>query len=65
MSPVSTISRQLGAVDDCSIRVIERLQPIVLEAHIREQLATITLNIDDSVLVTCRRAEGVANGSKA
>ena len=63
MPSVPTISRQLGAVDDRSIRAIERLQQsVVTEALIREQLATITLDFDGSVLGTCRRAEGVANG---
>ena len=63
MPTVSTISRQLGEVDDRSIDGIERLQQnLVIEALVREQLATITLDFDGSVLGTCRHAEGVANG---
>jgi len=63
MPTVSTISRQLSMVDDRSIGGIERLQQnLVIEALIREQLATITLDFDGSVLGTCRQAEGVANG---
>lgn len=63
MPTVSTLSRQLGAVDDRSIGGIERLQQnLVIEALVREQLATITLDFDGSVLGTCRHAEGVASG---
>ncbi len=63
MPTVSTISRQLSTVDDRSIGCIERLQQqLVIEALIREQLATITLDFDGSVLGTCRHAEGVASG---
>lgn len=63
MPTVSTISRQLSTVNDRSIGGIERLQQnLVIEALIREQLATITLDFDGSVLGTCRQAEGVANG---
>lgn len=63
MPTVSTISRQLSTVDDRSIRGIERLQQnLVLEALAREQLATITIDFDGSVLGTCRHAEGVAKG---
>lgn len=63
MPSVSTISRQLNAADDRSVRGIERLQQnLVIEALVREQLATITLDFDGSVLGTCRHAEGVANG---
>jgi hypothetical protein len=63
MPTVSTISRQLSKVDDRSIGGIERLQQnLVIEALVREQLATITLDFDGSVLGTCRHAEGVANG---
>ena len=63
MPTVSTISRQLSAVDDRSIRGIERLQQnLVVEALIREELSRITLDFDGSVLGTCRHAEGVANG---
>ncbi len=51
-------------MDDRSIDGIERLQQnLVIEALVREQLATITLDFDGSVLGTCRHAEGVANGS--
>lgn len=63
MPTVSTISRQLSTVDDRSIRGIERLQQnLVIEALVREQLSTITLDFDGSVLGTCRHAEGVATG---
>ena len=63
MPTVSTISRQLSVVDDRSIRGIERLQHnLAIEALVREQLSTITLDFDGSVLGTCRHAEGVANG---
>ena len=63
MPTVSTISRQLSSVDDRSIRGIERLQQnMVIEALTREQLATITIDFDGSVLGTCRHAEGVAKG---
>ena len=60
---VSTISRQLSTVDDRSIRGIERLQQnMVIDALTREQLATITIDFDGSVLGTCRHADGVASG---
>lgn len=63
MPTVSTISRQLSTVDDRSIRGIERVQQnMVVDALAREQLATITMDFDGSVLGTCRHAEGVANG---
>ena len=63
MPTVSTISRQLSTVDDRSIRGIERLQQnMVIDALTREQLATITLDFDGSVLGTCRHADGVASG---
>ena len=63
MPTVSTISRQLGSIDDRSIGCIERLQQnLVIEALDREQLSTITLDFDGSVLGTCRHAEGVASG---
>lgn len=63
MPTVSTISRRMCAVDDRSINGIECLQQnLVIEALAREQLATITLDFDGSVLGTCRQAEGVANG---
>lgn len=63
MPTVSTISRQLSTVDDRSICGIERLQQnLIIEALIREQLATITLDFDGSVLGTCRHAKGVAGG---
>ena len=43
--------------------MIERLQQcVVIKALMREQLATITLDFDGSVLGICRKAEGVANG---
>ena len=60
---VSTISRQLGAMDDRSVSNIETLQQnIVLERVAHEELARVTLDFDGSVLGTCRRAEGVAIG---
>jgi len=63
MPTASTISRQLSTVDDRSIRGIERLQQnMVIDALVREKLATITLDFDGSVLGTCRHAEGVAKG---
>jgi len=63
MPTVSTISRRLSAVDDRSVKGIERLQQnLVITALVREKLSTITLDFDGSVLGTCRHAEGVANG---
>ena len=63
MPTVSTISRQLSTVDDRSLRGIYRLQQdAVIDVLTREQLATITLNLDGSVLGTCRHADGVASG---
>ena len=63
MPSVPTISRQLSKIDDRSIRGIERLQQnLVIDALVREQLATITLDFDGSVLGTCRHAQGVAKG---
>ena len=60
---VSTISRQLSTVSDRSIRGIDRLQQnMFIDALTREQLATITIDCDGSVLGTCRRADGVASG---
>ena len=60
---VSTISRQLGNLDDRSVGNIEKLQQrMVLETVAREQLARVTLDFDGSVLGTCRHAEGVAIG---
>jgi len=48
-------------VDDRSIRGIECLQQnMLIDALDREQLATITIDFDGSVLGTCRHAEGVA-----
>ena len=63
MPTVSTISRQLSTVDDRSIRGIERLQQnMIIDALTREQLATITLDFDGSLLGTCHHADGVASG---
>ena len=63
MPTVSTISRHLSTADDRSVSGIERLQQnLVIDGLVREQLSTITLDFDGSVLGTCRHAEGVANG---
>lgn len=60
---VSTISRQLGHLDDRSVSNIERLQQsMVLETIAKQELARVTLDFDGSVLGTCRHAEGVAIG---
>jgi hypothetical protein len=60
---VSTISRQLGNLDDRSVSNIEKLQQgMVLETVAYEELARVTLDFDGSVLGTCRHAEGVAIG---
>lgn len=63
MPGVSTISRQLGSLDDRSVEKVHRLQrTLVLDGLEREQLPRITLDFDGSVLGTCRLAEGVAIG---
>lgn len=63
MPSVSTISRQLGSLDDRSVEKIQRMQrSMVLNGLEREQLARVTLDFDGSVLGTCRQAEGVAMG---
>ena len=63
MPGVSTISRQLGSLDDRSIEKVQRLQrTLVIDGVEREQLGRITLDFDGSVLGTCRLAEGVAIG---
>ena len=63
MPTVSTISRQLSKVEDRSLQGIEPLQQNrIIDALTREQLATITLDCDGSVLRTCRHADGVASG---
>lgn len=63
MPTTSTVSRQLGSLDDRSIEKIQRLQrTLVIEGLEREQLARITLDFDGSVVGTCRLADGVAIG---
>ena len=69
--PVPIISRQLGAVDDRSIRAIERLQQsVVTQALICEQLATITTLDDECHFWWCRSGHclchlhGSSNGWK-
>lgn len=63
MPTVSTLSRRLSQVDDKSVQNVERLQQgLVLESLHREQLGTITLDFDGSVLGTSRNAQGVAMG---
>ena len=63
MPAMSTISRQLEAIDDRSVDAIERVQQtLVIDALSREALPRVTLDFDGSILGTCRRAEGVAIG---
>lgn len=63
MPSVSTISRQLGSLDDRSVEKVQRLQrTLVLDGLKREHLSRITLDFDGTVLGTCRLAEGVAIG---
>lgn len=63
MPTISTISRQLGAIDDRSVKQIQRLQrALVLDGIRREKLQRVTLDFDGSVLGTNRSAEGVAIG---
>lgn len=63
MPGVSTISRQLGSLDDRSVEKVHHLQStLVIDGLKREQLSRITLDFDGSVLGTCRLAEGVAIG---
>ena len=60
---VSTISRQLAAVDDGSVRRIEQLQQaMVLEQLEGLNLARVTLDFDGSVVSSGRHAEGSALG---
>jgi len=63
MPSVSTMSRQLAAVDDRSVRAVERVQQsLVTDALVREQFPRITLDFDGTVLGTGRRAEGASVG---
>ena len=63
MPSVSTMSRQLAAVDDRSVRAVERVQQsLVTDALVREQFPRITLDFDGTVLGTGRRAEGALVG---
>lgn len=62
MPTVSIISRQLSKVNDRTIGGIKRLQQnLVIEALVRELLATSSLDFDGPVPGTCRHAEGMAN----
>jgi len=60
---VSTVSRQLGNLDDRNVSNVEKLQQrMVLETVAHKQQARVTLDFDGPVLGTCRHAESVAIG---